>query len=235
MNSAARPRNDTTKLRALATGLRLMTTAAPKISVSKAKIQNKNGDISSISNFELVPSFFLIPFQYNAVHDPTDLQQLLLVVHHIRSGEASDGVVLAEENGLLGANFFAHSAKNAADHVDIERLRIFLDFGEPIGRRDFARNNLNRARRTNKFAELACHATHAPVFIADKRGCAAIIVRQVAVPRLLRVLHRNFRASQQQVFEMLKRDGQASDDGRQIQSLTPVKLWSWNSDRHDYQ
>src|SRR5437016_1122954 len=32
---------------------------------------------------------------------------------------------------------------------------------------------------------------------------------------------------------MLKRDCQASDDGRQIQSLAPVKLWSWNSDGHD--
>src|SRR4029453_17217872 len=31
---------------------------------------------------------------------------------------------------------------------------------------------------------------------------------------------------------MLKRDGQTSDDGRQIQSLAPVQLWSWNSDGH---
>src|SRR6266508_5216480 len=62
MNSAARPRNDTTKLRALATGLRLMTTAAPKISVSKAKIQNKNGDISLISNSNSAVHFFLFHF-----------------------------------------------------------------------------------------------------------------------------------------------------------------------------
>ena len=46
MKSAARPRNETTRLSALATGLRLMTTAAPKISISSAKIQNRNGDIS---------------------------------------------------------------------------------------------------------------------------------------------------------------------------------------------
>src|ERR671931_2397419 len=51
MKSAARPRNDTTKLRALATGLRLITTAAPKITVSNAKIQNRNGDIILLSNF----------------------------------------------------------------------------------------------------------------------------------------------------------------------------------------
>src|SRR6266550_4760316 len=46
MKSAARPRNDMTKLSALATGFRLTTTAAPKINVSKAKIQNRNGDMS---------------------------------------------------------------------------------------------------------------------------------------------------------------------------------------------
>src|SRR5207247_1197211 len=45
MNSAASPRNETTRLSALATGLRLMTTAAPKIRVISAKTQNKNGDI----------------------------------------------------------------------------------------------------------------------------------------------------------------------------------------------
>src|SRR5438477_686403 len=45
MNSAARPRNETTRLSALATGLRLMTTATPNTSISSAKGQNKNGDI----------------------------------------------------------------------------------------------------------------------------------------------------------------------------------------------
>src|SRR5438094_9519263 len=45
MNSAASPRNETTRLSALATGLRLMTTAAPKINVISAKTQNKNDDI----------------------------------------------------------------------------------------------------------------------------------------------------------------------------------------------
>jgi hypothetical protein len=67
MNNAARPRNDTTKLNALATGLRLMTTAAPKITVSNAKIQNRNGDISlgfefRIPDFEFVGSFLSFHF-----------------------------------------------------------------------------------------------------------------------------------------------------------------------------
>src|SRR6266513_2460037 len=138
MKSAASPRNDRTRLNALATGLRLMTTAAPKINVSKAKIQNRNGDIGfsfefRISNFEFRGSFLLVPFQDDAVHDSADLEEFFLVVYHVRAGKAGDGVVLAQKNRLLGANLLAHSAKNAADHVDIERLGVFFDFGEPIG------------------------------------------------------------------------------------------------------
>src|SRR5437660_10160354 len=45
MKSAASARNETTRLSALATGFRLIITAAPKISINKAKIQKRNGDI----------------------------------------------------------------------------------------------------------------------------------------------------------------------------------------------
>src|SRR5438045_676855 len=121
MKSAARPRNDTTRLRALATGLRLMTTAAPKINVSKAKTQNRNGDIRfnfefRFPIFERDRSFFLVPFQDDTVHDSADFEELFLVMHHVGARKTGDGVILAQENGLFGANFFAHSAKNAADH-----------------------------------------------------------------------------------------------------------------------
>src|SRR5438034_5193176 len=164
-------------------------------------------------------SFLLVPFQYHAVHYSTNLKELLLVMYHVPARKTGDGVVLAQKNRLLGANLFAHSAKNAADHVDIERFRLLLDFGEPIGRRDLTWDNFDCARRTNELAKLARDATHTSVFIADKRRRTAVIVRQVAVPFLLGVLHRNFRSPQQQVFEMLKRDGQTNGDGRQIQSL----------------
>src|SRR5262249_25969669 len=50
MNSADNPRNETTRLSALATGFRLRTTAAPKITVSTAKIQNRKGDISQATD-----------------------------------------------------------------------------------------------------------------------------------------------------------------------------------------
>src|SRR5438105_5799863 len=45
MNSAERPMKQTTRLSALAIGLRLITTAAPKTSIKKAKSQKRMGDI----------------------------------------------------------------------------------------------------------------------------------------------------------------------------------------------
>src|SRR6266480_4650480 len=152
MNSAANPRKETTILSALATGLRLMTTAAPKISVISAKNQNRNGDIIycgsriagcgnkdgrrvenqqlAIGNWQSY-SFLFVPFQHDAVHYSADFEQLLLVMHHFRAREASDGIIFPEVNRLFGANLLTHPAKNAADHIDIELLRIFLDLGEP--------------------------------------------------------------------------------------------------------
>src|SRR6267143_58165 len=179
MKSAARPRNETTRLRALATGLRLMITAAPKISVISAKSQKRNGDIIDCglritdcgkksdpniddSHLEFGDwqscSFLLIPLQHDAMHDSADFEQLLFVMHHFRAREASDGIILAQINRLLGANLLAHPAENAADHIDIELLRIFLDFGEAICGGDFAGNDFDRTWRTDEFAELTRHA-----------------------------------------------------------------------------
>src|SRR4029453_2232059 len=144
MNSAERPRNETTRLSALATGLRLTMTAPPKINISTAKVQKRNGGISL--NFEFVGLFLLVPFQHYAVHDAADLKELLLVMHHVGAGESSDGVVFPQKNGLLGANLLTHPTKNAADHVDIEFLGVFLNFGEAIDRRNFTGNNFDRTR-----------------------------------------------------------------------------------------
>src|SRR5689334_1527167 len=116
MNSAARPRKDTTRLKALATGLRLTTTAAPKITVSNAKIQNRNGDIGYWSR-EVVKvcsrflsqrtpdhkntslrqycSFLFVPLQHDTVNDTTNLEKFFLVMNHFRARVARNGIILA--------------------------------------------------------------------------------------------------------------------------------------------
>src|SRR5438309_90576 len=119
MKRAAKPRNETTRLSALATGLRLMTTAAPKTSIKSANIQNNQAGIIGISDFGFPISdwlsFLRVPFEDDAVHDTADLEQLVLVMHHVFAGEASDRVIFAEEDGLLRADFLAHAAVDAAD------------------------------------------------------------------------------------------------------------------------
>jgi hypothetical protein len=76
--------------------------------------------------------FFFIPFQYNAVHNSADFEQFLSVMDHVRAREAGDRIIFAQKDRLFRADLFTHPAKNAADHVDIERLWKFLDFGEAI-------------------------------------------------------------------------------------------------------
>src|SRR5882724_1992909 len=184
MNSADNPRNETTRLSALATGFRLSTTAAPKITVSTAKIQNRKGDIFQAtdehgSNTDVIGIqesviirvnpwllLFFVPFQYHAVHYSADLEKFFLVMHHVGTREAGNGVIFAQINGLLRTNFLAHPAVNAADHVDIEFFRKLFDLGETVRRRNLAGNNFDRARRTNEFAKLTRDTAHPSIRVA---------------------------------------------------------------------
>src|ERR1700730_10302079 len=110
MKSAANARKETTRLSALATGLRLKMTAAPKINISKAKIQKRNRDIFQAtdehrSNTDVKGEakksviicvnqwllLLLVPFQNDSVHHTADLQQFVFVMHHFFAVEAGNG------------------------------------------------------------------------------------------------------------------------------------------------
>src|SRR5438270_4268942 len=246
MKRAASARNETTRLSALATGLRLMTTPAPKISINEAKIQKRNEDIfqatdehrsntdvklesekSVIICVDLWLLFLIVPFQDNSMHHAADLQEFIFVMHHFFAGKSGNGIILPQINRLFRANFFAHAAKNAADHVDIELGRIFFDLGEPVVLGNFARNNFNRARRTNEFAKLTGNAANPAIRVADQCGCAAIMLRQIRIPFFLGILHRHFRPAENHVLEMFERDRESGRDCRQKHSLAPVQVRSW--------
>src|SRR5690348_9997749 len=190
MKSAASPRNETTKLSALATGLRLMITAAPKISITKEKVQKRNGDMliadcgsesrgsaaqSLTCDLWSLTSFFGVPFQDHAVHDAADLEQFLFMVDHVFASEASDGVIFPQINCLFRANFLTHAAVNAADHIDIECVGKFFDLGEAIGRRNLGGDNFDCARRANEFTQLTGDAADPAVGIAHQGGRAAVM------------------------------------------------------------
>src|SRR4029453_3381011 len=100
------------------------------------------------------------------MHYSADLEKFFLVMHHVGTGEAGDGIIFAQENRLLRTNFLAHPAVNAADHVDIEFLRKFFDLGETNGRRNLAGKNVDRARRKNEFAKLTGDTAHPSTRVA---------------------------------------------------------------------
>src|SRR5207245_3968336 len=98
MNSAARPRNETTRLSALATGLRLRTTAAPKTSINDAKSQKRNGGMINYGlrkerrpkNRQLTTrSLFFVRFQQHAVHKTDGQQEYHLAETQIREPQFS--------------------------------------------------------------------------------------------------------------------------------------------------
>src|SRR6187397_1305739 len=110
------------------------------------------------------------------MHYSADLEKFVFVMHHVGAREAGDGVIFAQKNRLLRTNFLAHPAVNAADHVDIKLLRKFFDLGETIGWRDLARNNFDRAGRTDEFAKLTRDTSHPSTGIPHQGGGAAVMI-----------------------------------------------------------
>src|SRR3954463_14201088 len=99
-------------------------------------------------------------------------------MHHVGTREARDGVIFAQINRLLGTNFLAHPAINAADHVDIEFLRKFFYFGEMVCRRNLTGNNFDCPRRKNELENLTRDPGTPPTQTAPRGGGPAKMTRQ---------------------------------------------------------
>jgi len=172
--------------------------------------------------FSLPPLSFLlvlVPFVDGFWQGATEFVKLGFVVDHFGAGEAGDGVVLQQEDGFLGADFLAEAAVDAADHVDVEGLGRFFNFGEGGVEGNFAGMDADGAGRADKFAELATDAFFAAFFIADEGGCAAVAFRHG--PFFLGILHGDFFAAEEMVDEMTGGDLQPGEDAGQIEVLNP--------------
>src|ERR1022692_1589774 len=83
---------------------------------------------SVASNFDrktfLRPGLFrlLLPF-LNARMFSAQCQQLLLVVNHLLPRPAGERIIAHQKDRLLRADFLAKTAKDAAQHVDLEFQR----------------------------------------------------------------------------------------------------------------
>src|SRR5688572_30158424 len=94
-----------------------------------------------------------IPLVDEAVEHAAQFIKLRLVMHHLLAGDAGDRVILAEEDGLLGTDFLAHAAVDAADHVDLELLRPLLDLRPLRVRGDFLGSNGDGAWWADEFTQ----------------------------------------------------------------------------------
>src|SRR3954470_22665024 len=150
---------ETTRLRALATGLRFTITPRAKISVKAAKNQKRGVNIVL---------FLRVPLVYEARPNAAQLIELLLIVHHLRTACPGDRVILAEKDRLFRADLFAHPAENASGHVDVELLGKLLHLRKTSFRRDLSRLDPDATRRTNEFTKLARHAPLPAVLVGHE-------------------------------------------------------------------
>src|SRR6476646_2537999 len=109
---------------------------------------------------------------------------------------------------------------------------MFFDFGEPVGRRNLTRHNLDGPGRTNEFAKLTGDTADSAVRVANECGGATVMFGQALIPFLLGILHRHFRSAEEHVLEMVYRDNQTAQHGWQIDSFSPGKLWTSNRVSH---
>ena len=99
--------------------------------------------------------FQFVPLIDQADADSSDFVKFLFVVDHFLAGDAGDDVVLAEEDGLLGADLFAHAVIDAADHVDIEFSRTLFNFGPGIIGGNLGGDDSDSLGWTDEFTKLA--------------------------------------------------------------------------------
>src|SRR5438309_12027165 len=59
--------------------------------------------------------------------DPAQREQLFFVIDHLIAASANERIVLHQENGFLGADLLAITAKDAAQHVDLKFPGGFFD------------------------------------------------------------------------------------------------------------
>ena len=72
-------------------------------------------------------ALLLVPLEDPVLHDPAQFEEPLLVVDEFCAGVAREGVVLPQEDRLLGTDLLAEAAVDAAEHVDLEPLGALLD------------------------------------------------------------------------------------------------------------
>src|SRR5277367_3684033 len=65
---------------------------------------------------------FIFPF-LDAADRAAEREEFFLVVNHLGARQAGERIIFLKKNRLFRTDFLAKAAENAAQHVDLERLR----------------------------------------------------------------------------------------------------------------
>lgn len=135
--------------------------------------------------------FLLIPLVVIVREGAAEFVELFLVVDHFFAGVTGRRKDILEDDRLFRADFFAESAVDAAEHIDVELLRCLFDVGAVriFFVVDFAGLHPNGFWRADELAELAGDAFFAAVRIFDERRHAPVVVGDLRP--LFRILKRD--------------------------------------------
>src|SRR6266576_3706234 len=117
----------------------------------------------------------VLPLPDAALH-AAEREKFLLVVNHLLASQATERVVLEQEDRFLRADLLAIAAEDAAEHVDLEFPGHLLGVG-PVGvaRHRAGRCDANRLRRADELAKLARDALGVAVLVLHEIRRAAIV------------------------------------------------------------
>ena len=133
---------------------------------------------------------------------------------------------------MLWADFFAESAVNAADHVDVKALRTLFYFCPLVIAWDLFRMDGDGARRADKFTKLAGHAAFAILLVCDESWGTAIVLRHMIIPFLFGILHGDLFLSGYDFEKVSEGHSHAFREGGKVQVFPPFQFWAFTDDCH---
>src|SRR5882724_2414100 len=107
----------------------------------------------------------------------SEFVETILMIDHLLARVAGHRILVLKEDRFLGADLLAEPAVNAAQHVDVERLRTLFNVLVSGAIGDLTGCDADCFWRTDELAELARDALFPTVRILHERRDTAIILR----------------------------------------------------------
>lgn len=102
-------------------------------------------------------------------------EEFFLFEDELVAAEARYGISILQKYRFLGADFFAESAVDAAQHIELELFGFFFNVGVGGVGVNLLWRDANGLGRADELAQLAADALDAPGRVLDEGGYAAVV------------------------------------------------------------